>query len=608
MLEPVEILAPDTWEQALAAKAEHPDALAIAGGTDVMVALNFDRARPAAMLDLTRVPELRDWGADNGQLRIGAGVTYTRLIDELGDRLPGLAIALRSARRRSATAARRQPATVCRRATAAAARVSDAESSWRAPGTRRMPFAGSPAPSATRRATTSSSPSTRPRPPGRSSSPRFCATRGHRRVLALCDAPSPRGSRAQVGRADAVRARAGRSPPACCGRACGKGAGRSPTWRAGASVRSWPRPPPIDDVRAGAYRRHAPGCWRRTLSWAWEEQRCACADRQRRGPRVDGVWAREALSALRDHPDPRAPRTPASRASAARARSTSTASSCACLVPPGSRGPRGRHGGGRRGRGAHAVQQASWGRACAVRVLHAGPIVASRPVGPQRVPTDPRSVRRWPATCCRATKILDAVRLAGSAEDGGRAAIATVDAPGPKDATVTVIEGDRIVGSGRPPEGEANRIDGRGCLATPGSSLPPPPLPVGHARARPAGDAPSGSSSSIRSGRTSAGVEWAAAAPPAALARSGCSTSTDHHYALRRRRQSRGRDRGGAPRRALPSIRARWTSGARRRPPARQVVGDATRSRRERGGHRPFPTAPGARACLAPCLLPGTPS
>jgi CO/xanthine dehydrogenase FAD-binding subunit len=96
MLEPVEILAPDTWEQALAMKAAQPDAIPIAGGTDLMVALNFDRARPQAILDLTRVPELRDWDADDGRLRIGAGVTYTRLIEELGERLPGLAIASRT--------------------------------------------------------------------------------------------------------------------------------------------------------------------------------------------------------------------------------------------------------------------------------------------------------------------------------------------------------------------------------------------------------------------------------------------------------------------------------------------------------------------------------
>jgi CO/xanthine dehydrogenase FAD-binding subunit len=37
MIQAVQILAPDTWEEALALKAQHPDALPIAGGTDVMV-------------------------------------------------------------------------------------------------------------------------------------------------------------------------------------------------------------------------------------------------------------------------------------------------------------------------------------------------------------------------------------------------------------------------------------------------------------------------------------------------------------------------------------------------------------------------------------------
>jgi CO/xanthine dehydrogenase FAD-binding subunit len=92
----MEILQPDTWREALEMKADQPDAKPIAGGTDVMVEMNFDHIRPPAMLDLTRVSELTEWGSVNGRLRIGAGVTYTRLIAELGDRLPGLAIASRT--------------------------------------------------------------------------------------------------------------------------------------------------------------------------------------------------------------------------------------------------------------------------------------------------------------------------------------------------------------------------------------------------------------------------------------------------------------------------------------------------------------------------------
>jgi CO/xanthine dehydrogenase FAD-binding subunit len=92
----MEFLQPSDWRGALEARAAHPDALPIWGGTDVMVELNFARSRPPALLDLTRVRELADWSADDGWLRIGAGVTYTRAIAELGAALPGLAMASRT--------------------------------------------------------------------------------------------------------------------------------------------------------------------------------------------------------------------------------------------------------------------------------------------------------------------------------------------------------------------------------------------------------------------------------------------------------------------------------------------------------------------------------
>jgi CO/xanthine dehydrogenase FAD-binding subunit len=92
----VDFLQPSTWEDALAARAAHPGALPIAGGTDVMVELNFDRRRPPALLDLTRVRELAGWEPDGPRLRIGAGVTYRQVIEELAGRLPGLAMAART--------------------------------------------------------------------------------------------------------------------------------------------------------------------------------------------------------------------------------------------------------------------------------------------------------------------------------------------------------------------------------------------------------------------------------------------------------------------------------------------------------------------------------
>ncbi|WP_028926571.1 FAD binding domain-containing protein [Pseudonocardia acaciae] len=92
----MEFLQPSTLDEALAAKAAHPDAVPIAGGTDVMVEINFDKHRPAALLDLNRVSELAEWTPENGDIRLGSCVSYTRVIDELGGRLPGLAMAART--------------------------------------------------------------------------------------------------------------------------------------------------------------------------------------------------------------------------------------------------------------------------------------------------------------------------------------------------------------------------------------------------------------------------------------------------------------------------------------------------------------------------------
>ena len=92
----MDFLQPRSFDEALAAKADRLEALPIAGGTDVMVELNFDRGRPPALLDLTRVAELAAWDREDGHVRVGAGVTYTRAIEELGGELPGLAIASRT--------------------------------------------------------------------------------------------------------------------------------------------------------------------------------------------------------------------------------------------------------------------------------------------------------------------------------------------------------------------------------------------------------------------------------------------------------------------------------------------------------------------------------
>ena len=92
----MDLVQPDTWAEALTAKAERPDLLPIAGGTDVMVDINFDRRRPAGMLDLTRIDEIAVWSVEDGVVRMGAGVTYAQVESDLAGLAPGLAMASRT--------------------------------------------------------------------------------------------------------------------------------------------------------------------------------------------------------------------------------------------------------------------------------------------------------------------------------------------------------------------------------------------------------------------------------------------------------------------------------------------------------------------------------
>jgi CO/xanthine dehydrogenase FAD-binding subunit len=292
MLQPVEILAPDTWEQALAMKAAQPDAVPIAGGTDLMVALNFDRARPPAILDLTRVPDLRDWGADDGRLRIGAGVTYTRLIDELGDRLPGLAIASRTV---GSPQIRNRGTVGGNLGTASPAGdglpplyVSDAEVELAsATGTRRVPvaeFVTGPKRQAARDDELIAAfhlPA--------ATGPQQFSKIGTRNamVIAVCSLslaiwPERRAVCACIGSAGPTPIRAAEAEAFAAGVLEEEGLWES---RGALSVAALARfgelvaaaAAPIDDVRgSAAYRRHALAVLaRRTLTWAWEEQRCA---------------------------------------------------------------------------------------------------------------------------------------------------------------------------------------------------------------------------------------------------------------------------------------------------------------------------------------------
>ncbi|MCK7625490.1 FAD binding domain-containing protein [Streptomyces sp. RS10V-4] len=89
----MDFLRPASWEEALAAKAEHPTAVPIAGGTDVMVEINFDHRRPEYLLDLNRIGDLYEWEVGEKTVRLGASVPYTRIMENLRTELPGLALA-----------------------------------------------------------------------------------------------------------------------------------------------------------------------------------------------------------------------------------------------------------------------------------------------------------------------------------------------------------------------------------------------------------------------------------------------------------------------------------------------------------------------------------
>jgi CO/xanthine dehydrogenase FAD-binding subunit len=94
----MDVLTPHTLDEALRLKAEHPDAVPIQGGTDVMVELNFDRARPEQILNLNEVEELKGWeGGDDGVLYLRSGLTYTECRQPpLAEMLPALAEAART--------------------------------------------------------------------------------------------------------------------------------------------------------------------------------------------------------------------------------------------------------------------------------------------------------------------------------------------------------------------------------------------------------------------------------------------------------------------------------------------------------------------------------
>jgi CO/xanthine dehydrogenase FAD-binding subunit len=91
------VVVPDSLESALTMLASRPDATVLAGGTDLMVAVNDGRVAPEHVVAVTRVPELQGARVEDDQLFIGAATTYAELMREpVVSAAPALAYASRT--------------------------------------------------------------------------------------------------------------------------------------------------------------------------------------------------------------------------------------------------------------------------------------------------------------------------------------------------------------------------------------------------------------------------------------------------------------------------------------------------------------------------------
>jgi len=88
---------PQSLDEAVAALAADPEAVLLAGGTDLMLELNAGRLRPGSMMALGEVRELAGWHSDELGVWLGAVLTFAQMVHEpLAGLLPALAQAARA--------------------------------------------------------------------------------------------------------------------------------------------------------------------------------------------------------------------------------------------------------------------------------------------------------------------------------------------------------------------------------------------------------------------------------------------------------------------------------------------------------------------------------
>ncbi|MEU3727404.1 FAD binding domain-containing protein [Streptomyces sp. NPDC031705] len=92
------VTLPASLDEAVAALAAMPAAVPVAGGTDLMAAVNAGLLRPAALVGLGRINEIRGWQYQDGHALLGAGLTHARMgRPDFAALIPALAAAARAA-------------------------------------------------------------------------------------------------------------------------------------------------------------------------------------------------------------------------------------------------------------------------------------------------------------------------------------------------------------------------------------------------------------------------------------------------------------------------------------------------------------------------------
>ncbi len=92
------VTLPASLDEAVAALTAMPAAVPVAGGTDLMAAVNKGRLRPAGLVGLGRINEIRGWQYQDGHALLGAGLTHSRMgRPDFAALIPALAAAARAA-------------------------------------------------------------------------------------------------------------------------------------------------------------------------------------------------------------------------------------------------------------------------------------------------------------------------------------------------------------------------------------------------------------------------------------------------------------------------------------------------------------------------------